>query len=104
MEAVKNRLTMLFGDARSFVVDADLDLVSDMGRGDLDQPAWGREADRIIDDIVDRPRQPPRLPHDNRAGLARAGEGDPDVSGFAPGFPRFDQLADEVAQVDRLES
>src|SRR5687768_14794460 len=103
MEAVEDRLTMFGRNAGPFVVDPDQDIVAHMGRGDLDQPAGGREADRIVDDIVDRSGKPAGLPHDDRAGPAGAGEGDLDVAGFAPGLPRRDQLADEVAEVDRLE-
>src|SRR4030095_2752481 len=103
MEAVKNRLTQLLGDTRAFVVDADPDLLPDMGRGNLDQSAGRRKADRIVDDIVDSASETARLAHDNRTGTAWAGKGQAHIAGFAPRFPSRDKLLDQPAQIDRFE-
>ena len=48
-------------------------VVSDAGGGDLDQPAGGREADRIVDDVVDRSDQPARHRQGRRPSPCAAG-------------------------------
>src|SRR6266404_5317913 len=103
MEAVKNSLTGFGRDARSFVVNADPDLVSDPRDGDLDEGARRREADGVVDDCVDRTGQAVGLAHNGCAVLARAGEGEASVAGFAACLPAMDKLLDERAEVDALE-
>src|SRR4051812_44304457 len=103
MEAVKNRLTRLGRDAWSFVVDADSHLVADAGDGDLDETAGRRKADRIVDDRIDRPCEPIRLAHDDGAFLARTGEGEARITGFAARFPAVDKLLHQRSEIDPLE-
>src|SRR3954469_6060057 len=103
MEAVKNRLTGFRRNAGTFVVDPDADFVANAPGSYLDQPAWRREADRIVDDCVDRPREPVGLTHHDGAVLARTGESQARITGFAPGFPAPYQLLDQRPQVDSLE-
>src|SRR5690349_7954862 len=103
MEAVKNRLTSLVRDAGTFVVDADPDLVANAGDGDLDESARRREAHCIVDDRVDRPREPIGLAHHDRSILAWAGEGEPGIAGFPARLPAADDLLDEGAEIDLLE-
>src|SRR6476620_690311 len=101
MEAVKDRLTGLRGNSRSLVVDADQDLVADTRDGDLDKAVCRGEADRIVEDRVERPRQPIGLAHYHGTVLAWSSEGDSGVARLAPRFPALDELLDEGAEVDR---
>src|SRR5690348_15257891 len=103
MEAVKNRLTRIVRDTRSFVIDADPDFVAHAGDGDLHQTAGRRKADRIVDDRIDRAGQTVRLAHDGGSVLSRPGEGEASVAGFAAGFPAVDELLDQCAEIDALE-
>ena len=73
VEAVEDRLARFGRNAGALVVDADPDLVADPRRGDFDQPAGRREADRIVEDVVDRARQPVGLAHDRRRCPCAAG-------------------------------
>ena len=104
MEAVKDGFTRRLGNAGAFVVDADPDLVADAAGGNLDQAARRREADRIVDDIVDRPGEPARIAHYDRALAARPSEGNPRVAFLAAIFPCRDQLFDQRSQIDRLKA
>src|SRR5437870_1977020 len=96
MEAVEDRFPRLGRNAWTFVVDANPDFVADAGRGDLDQAAGRREADRIVDDRVDRPGEAVGLAHHHRRIHARPGEGDARVPGLAPGLPAVHQLFDQL--------
>src|SRR5688572_6843293 len=104
MEAVKDRFARFVGNPWTLVVDSDANLPADLGGGDLDQPAARRKGNRIVQDIVDRTRQSPRLAEHDRAGAAWPGEGDSDVAGGAPLFDRGDDLLDQRAKIDRLEA
>src|SRR4051812_18566162 len=101
MEAVKNRLTSLGGDAWTLIVDADQDFVADPGYGDFDQAIRRREAHGVVEDCIERARQPVRLAHDDGAVLAWPGEGDARTARFAALLPAVDQLLDQRADVDR---
>src|SRR4029078_10845044 len=103
MEAVKNGFALLGRDSGTLVVDADQDPVIDMDCGGLDQPAGGREADGIVDDVVDGAGETARLAHDDGAFAARPGKGDADVAGLAPRFPTRNDPFDQWPQIDRLE-
>ena len=80
-------------------------LVAEPGRGDADEPGVGGEADRIVDDIVDRAFEAVAVAHHRRRALARAREGDARARPILPGARgaarehRFDHQSD----VDRLE-
>ena len=102
MEAVKDRLTRIFGDAGTFVVDSDSDFVSDPRGGNLDQSSRRREADGIVDNGADGAGQTLGFAHHDRGGPARPGEGDPRVAALAP----VSQLATNCsirAEIDRFE-
>src|SRR5579872_421801 len=103
MEAVKNRLTSVRRNARTFVVDADSDLLTDTGDGDLDQPSRRRKAHRVVDDRIDRSNEPVGLAHDHCRIFAWAGEGEPRVAGLSPSLPTVDQLLDQHSEVDALK-
>src|SRR5206468_4431314 len=103
MEAVKNRLTGLGRDARTFVVDADADLVPDTGNGDLDQAVGGRKADRIIEDRVERTGKAVGLAHDDGAVLTRPGKSDARIAGLTARLPAVDKLLDQFAEIDRAK-
>src|SRR6185437_7483686 len=104
MEAVKNRLTGFGGNAWSFIVDPDPDLVANPRHRDFDKTAGRREADGIVDDCVDRASEPIGLAHHCSAILARTGEGEPGIAGFPARFPAVDQLLDQRTEIDPLES
>src|SRR5438067_1625180 len=103
MEPVKDRFTRLGRNARSLVVDADADLVAYARRSDLDQSAGGREAHSIVQDVVDRPRQPVGLAHYDGAVLARSGKGDARIARLAPRFPARGDLLDQRPEIDPVE-
>src|SRR5207248_803951 len=103
MEPLNYRFTRFGGNARPLVVDADADFVANTRRGDLDQSARRREAHRIIEDIVDRPRQPIGLAHHDRAVLPRPGKGDARIASLAPRFPTRDDLLDQRTEIDPVE-
>ena len=103
MEAVKNGFTRVRGNAGTLVVDADADFVADARRGDLDQAAGRREADRIVDDVVDRSGQPAGSPITTAVALrgrAKAMRASPFSRRC---LPADDELLDQRAEVDRLE-
>src|SRR4029453_5574509 len=102
MEAVKNRLTVLFWDTRPFIVDADPDFLFDMCRGNFHQPARRREADRIIYDVVYDSGQSYGFSYDDSACCAVKSESH--ISRLPTPFPRFHQLTDQFTKIDRLES
>src|SRR4249919_3894793 len=104
MEAVKNRLTKVFGNAGPFIIDPDPYLLVNMRGRDLHQAVGRREADRIVDDIVDGASQPSRFSHHDRAGETGTGKGKADIAGFAARFPGFYQLSDQFAEVDGFKS
>src|SRR5947209_12327907 len=103
MEAVKDRFTGVGRNARAFVVDPDPDLIADSRRRDLDQTAGRREADGIVEDVIDRARQTVRLAHHGRGVLARARKGDACATGLTPGLPACDQLLDHWTKIDAIE-
>src|SRR6476660_9853861 len=100
MEAVKDRFAGFRGNARTFVVDPDSDLVADASRGDLDQATGRREAHRIVDDGIDGAGEAVGLAHDHGAVHPRAGEGNARIAGFAPRLPAVHQLLDQWPEVD----
>src|SRR5829696_1785467 len=104
MEAVKDCFALACGHARSLIVDADADLVADLRRGNFDEAVGGREADRIVDQIVDRARQPTGLAEDDRACAARAGKGELHAASLPALLPAGDDLADEDAEIDGFEA
>src|SRR3546814_5129343 len=53
VEAAEDCLALRGGNAGAVVVDAHMLLVAQAGRGDADEAARRREADRIFADIVD---------------------------------------------------
>src|SRR5205085_9388189 len=63
MEAVEDGFARFWRNAGPFVVDANKDLVANPGSGDLDEASRRGEADRIVDDVVDRPDQAVGLAH-----------------------------------------
>ena len=103
MEAVKDRLARIGGNAGAFVLDADPDLVADSRSGDLDQPAGRREADGIVEMSLIARASRSGLPITTARVLARPGEGDPRVAVSRRRFPACDELLDQRAEVDRLE-
>src|ERR1700741_771373 len=103
VESVKDGLARFFGNAWAFVVDADSNFVADMGRRDFDQSARRREADRIVDDVVDRSTQPVDVTKHDRGRHARSGEGDSSVALLAAMLPGIDELLDDGAEVDGFE-
>src|SRR5437764_13568683 len=103
MEAVKDRFTRVGWNSGPLVIDANLAFVADAGGGDLDQTAGRREAHRIVEDVVDRARQPVGLAHHDRRIPARARESDACIAGLAARFPAVDQLLDQWTKVDPVE-
>src|SRR3954451_18049800 len=103
MEAVKNRLTRVWRNAWSFVIDANPDFVANMGDSDLDQSTGRREAYGIVDDRVDCSGKAVGFAHHHGAILARASEREASVADFASLFPAVHQLLDQIAQIDWLE-
>src|SRR5689334_1392827 len=100
MEAVKDRFTCILRNARALVVDSYPDLVADSRSGNFDQPARRREADRVVENIVDRARQPVWLAHHGRGVHARAGEGNAGAVGLTASLPARDKLLDHRAEID----
>src|SRR4051794_27405332 len=103
MEAVKNGLSRLGRNAGPLVVDTDEDFIPDTRDGDFDEAAWGREAHCVVDYCVQGAGEAVGLTHDDRAVLARPGEGDARIAGLAACFPAVDGLVDQRAKVDRTE-
>src|SRR5690606_35020679 len=106
VKTAENCLALRGLDAWAVIIDADMHLLSQPRRPYADEPVRRREADRIVDNIVNRAFEPMAIAHHRRSALARAGERDARLrllsllgAGGARGQHRFDHESD----VDRLE-
>ena len=103
MESIKDRFSRFLGNARALIVDSHDHVTADPRRGDFDKPGGRREADRIVDDILDRAGEPSRIAQDHGGVPSWAGKGDLRIAFLAPGLPGGDQLLDQRAEIDGLE-
>src|SRR3546814_3074084 len=72
VKAAKNRVPLRRFDPGAVVVDLHMHLVAEPRRRHADEAARRREADRIVDDIVDRAFEPVTVAHHDGRALARA--------------------------------
>src|SRR5579884_2726112 len=103
MEAVKNSLTRVRRNPRSFVINSDSDVVANACDHDFDETPRGREAHGVVDDRVDRAGEPIWLAHDYRAFLPWSCKGDSGGALFPASFPTLRELLNDRAEIDALK-
>src|SRR4051794_34351802 len=104
MEAVKNRLTGLWWNARTFVINADTNLISNARHRHLDEAAGWRETNGVVDDCADCTSETVRLAHHNRGIFARSRKCNARIASLTSRFPAVDQILDQRAEIHPLES
>src|SRR3546814_20191042 len=92
VETAKDRLALGFGDARTFILNADEHIVVNARGDDLDQTAGGGEGNGVIHQIFYDTEQPLLLAHHDRDAASGAGTSSPYILGTIPHLPRHDHL------------